>query len=319
MRVTGARRVIAPAFRVSVQRIQSRQAHNRLQLPYKAQDGLGEFLPPQALKVVAEEYQQGLLDRLNEHVVGTAMHNLSVAQTVIQSARDPQQIIIFNYASEALNNSFFLSCLRPVPEDKASHEDAISPDLAQAINSDFGNLEQLKSTFSAAVVAMRCQGYVWLLVDKRGHLAVYPTFGNGTLLIHGGDFLPAKAGVNLSSTVIGEEPHGLGNYRLKSDAGGPSSPASGFSLNPTSFHPPRQTRSYTPFKVASVHGESRGSDVTAMTDKLYPLFCVSVHEHAWMSAGYGVWGKEEWMKKFWAVVNWEQASVHFTRYTASAR
>ena len=34
------------------------------------EDGLGKFLPPDALKVVAEDYQQGLLDRLNDAVKG---------------------------------------------------------------------------------------------------------------------------------------------------------------------------------------------------------------------------------------------------------
>ena len=75
-------------------------------------------------------------------------------------------------------------------------------------------------------------------------------------------------------------------------------------------------RSYTggyAFRTASVHGEPR-ADVATAGDVLYPLFCVSVHEHAWMSAGYGVWGKEEWIKKFWTVVDWEQASEHYSQY-----
>ena len=72
IRAVGAGRVIAPALRVSAQRIQSRQVHNRLQLPYPIEEGLGDFLPPKALKVVAEEYQQGLLERLNEEVAGTS-------------------------------------------------------------------------------------------------------------------------------------------------------------------------------------------------------------------------------------------------------
>jgi hypothetical protein len=31
---------------------------------------MGDFLPPAALKVIAEDYQQGLLDRLNEQIKG---------------------------------------------------------------------------------------------------------------------------------------------------------------------------------------------------------------------------------------------------------
>jgi superoxide dismutase, Fe-Mn family len=51
-----------------------------------------------------------------------------------------------------------------------------------------------------------------------------------------------------------------------------------------------------------------GADEMNIVDKgetLHPLFCVSVHEHAWMSAGYGVWGKEEYLKRFWSCLDWE--------------
>ena len=72
MRAANTRRVLASALRVSAQRIQSRQMHERLGLPYDVEKGLGDFLPPKALKAVAEEYQQGLLERLNEEVAGTS-------------------------------------------------------------------------------------------------------------------------------------------------------------------------------------------------------------------------------------------------------
>lgn len=49
-------------------------------------------------------------------------------------------------------------------------------------------------------------------------------------------------------------------------------------------------------------------DQKASLDKLgatlYPLFCVSVHEHAWMAAGYGVWGKETYLERFWSCLDW---------------
>ena len=48
----------------------SRRIHTRLELPYSIENGLGDFLPPAALKTVAIEYQQGLLDRLNNEVAG---------------------------------------------------------------------------------------------------------------------------------------------------------------------------------------------------------------------------------------------------------
>ncbi|KAF5332355.1 hypothetical protein D9758_016945 [Tetrapyrgos nigripes] len=50
-------------------------------------------------------------------------------------------------------------------------------------------------------------------------------------------------------------------------------------------------------------------------ETLYPLFCLSVHEHAWTSAGYGVWGKEAWIKEFWSVVDWERVSLVYEHWT----
>ena len=52
-----------------------------------------------------------------------------------------------------------------------------------------------------------------------------------------------------------------------------------------------------------------------MGKTLYPLLCLSVHEHAWMSAGLGVWGKEEYLRRFWSVVDWEKVSASFDRVT----
>ena len=61
----------------------------------------------------------------------------------------------------------------------------------------------------------------------------------------------------------------------------------------------------------SVYGRTIPQTKVAMLnigEYLTPLFCVSVNEHAWMAAGYGVWGKEEWLKKFWTVLDWKKVS-----------
>jgi superoxide dismutase, Fe-Mn family len=48
----------------------SRDLHTVKPLPFDTEVGLGDFLSPDALKVVAQEYQEGLLQRLNEEVLG---------------------------------------------------------------------------------------------------------------------------------------------------------------------------------------------------------------------------------------------------------
>lgn len=51
-------------------------------------------------------------------------------------------------------------------------------------------------------------------------------------------------------------------------------------------------------------------------DDLSPLMCLSVHEHAWMSAGLGVWGKEEYLRRFWSVVDWRKVSDVYRLWVA---
>lgn len=112
-----------------VARLRLRHIHQRKELPYPIEEGLGTFLPPHALKMVAQDYQHGLLERLNNEVrgeypprrlcgarvltshAGTRLENKSVVQTIINAARDPNMVLEFNYACEALNNSFFLENL----------------------------------------------------------------------------------------------------------------------------------------------------------------------------------------------------------------
>lgn len=48
--------------------------HTLNPLPYDVDAGLGDFLTPRALRMVAVDYQQGLLDRLDEQVKGALYH-----------------------------------------------------------------------------------------------------------------------------------------------------------------------------------------------------------------------------------------------------
>ena len=52
--------------------LQRRQAHSALGLTYKITDGLGRFMSPKTLDLVAMDYQRGLLQRLDAEVKGTA-------------------------------------------------------------------------------------------------------------------------------------------------------------------------------------------------------------------------------------------------------
>ncbi|KAF8631264.1 hypothetical protein AX15_002591 [Amanita polypyramis BW_CC] len=327
----------------------TRGLHQRRALLYNPEDGLGEFLPPPALKTVAVDWQQGLLDRLNEEVKDTEDEGLSLAKTVINTAAREDRTLAFNYASLALNNSFFLDHLKPPPPSPAEdHSDHISLHLAQAIRAHHGSLAQLKSEFSAAALGMFTSGWVWFVIDKNGNTGILPTYGPGTLLIRSRTYMAHVRGPSLGDVIAKAEVDGQEvEHELEYESGerlnisrspsparsptahpspsgvSPSSPTSGVptSKDPSGSNPLRprfySTSSLGMGTAASIYDQPSTEEPTTKTDLLnvgevlYPLFCISVNEHAWMAAGYGIWGKEEWLKKFWSVLDWEKVSKAF--------
>ena len=65
-----------------------RALHIRRELRYPLENGVGEFLPPEALKT-SVEWQDGLLDRLNDQVRGMSCDRLSVAVPKLKPCKGP--------------------------------------------------------------------------------------------------------------------------------------------------------------------------------------------------------------------------------------
>ena len=164
-------------------------------------------------------------------------------------------------------------------------------------------------------------GYVWLVADEEGALGIVPTFGPGTLLVRSGQ--PTRTFVEWQH-IVGEpvipyhEQEPLAAPKRPTVSGSlpaTSSPLSGVETRASPLDP------HTPVRSVSYFSKPRGmydaepdklnaseKDPHRIGETLAPLLCVSVHEHAWVGAGYGVWGKEEYMKRFWSVVDWEKVS-----------
>jgi len=222
----------------------------------------------------------------------------------------------------------------PPPEDSEheTHQTKISPELSSKILDHYGGLQQLKSSFSAAALGMFTNGWVWMVADNRGNLGAVPTFGPSTLLVRSRSNMHYENGF-----VLGEEEHGKKSSippplpsMPSSGSSTTSSPASGVPLgNPTAnpydphlrFMHINRPSSYSSFQYnqpSSLYDANPQPAPPSKAEKahpllhvggtLFPLFCVPVYEHAWMSAGYGVWGKEPWLKEFWNVLDWEKVS-----------
>jgi Fe-Mn family superoxide dismutase len=206
-----------------------------------------------------------------------------------------------------------------------------------------GSLEDLKTYVTAAATGMlSSSGFVWLVTDTHGRLGVIATYGAGTLLIDkrrqtlspdggtelGGVYVPAEnttsrqtqthsttsptSGLSHPATST-PTPPGARPLSTSISARGPSD---GVAQTPNVWSP---RTSYPGSAGTGAGGNGNGNDtitdalgalpdqptpLDTLGETLYPLFCVSVHEHAWMAAGYGVWGRETYLERFWSCLDW---------------
>jgi Fe-Mn family superoxide dismutase len=193
-------------------------------------------------------------------------------------------------------------------------------------------MEQLKSTVSAAAMGLSASGWIWLACDDKGDLGVVPTFGPGTLLVRSRALqMPTD-----TFLVVGEGTDRTRPATRQQKWPQPSiSPASG--LAPSSESPmpdnpttPQTRRIHTSSRLSFLSRPS-GLHSSVVDNKdlrsrenlinfgrlgvtLFPLFCISVHEHAWLTAGYGIWGKEEYLRQFWTVLDWKKVSDAFQKF-----
>lgn len=204
--------------------------------------------------------------------------------------------------------------------------------LRHAIVNQFGSVGQLKSNFSAAALGMMTSGWIWLVMDQQMRLAVIPTYGAGTILVRSRQQRTPRSGL-----VVGEARKTSSSaYNPNLQQARPVSPppvkapknsrptpsARSYSTAPStssSFPEIVDTRSTTADARAPFDNSKSapvpGGNLFHYGERLSPLLCVSVHEHAWMM-DYGVWGKEEYLARFWNVVDWaavSQTHDHFVQ------
>jgi superoxide dismutase, Fe-Mn family len=227
----------------------------------------------------------------------------------------------------------------------------VNPDRTQTLGgviaAQMGSLQDLKTYVAAAATGMlSSSGFVWLVTDPLGRLGVIATYGAGTLLANdrrqtsspdssaelGGVYVPAEnpaptptpspASTQPTSPTSGltlpalhSSPPPSGARALSTTAFAQSSgPRDGDPRPANVWSDPPSYAAYT--GAGNGNGGTDGSSTTldSLGQTLYPLFCVSVHEHAWMAGGYGVWGKERYLERFWTCLDWEAVRDAYVMY-----
>ncbi|KAF9404835.1 hypothetical protein BGZ94_003911 [Podila epigama] len=160
--------VAAASFRAAAARL-----HTVPELPYTVSNGLKPVLSSDALKVIYEDHQNGLVNRLNELIAGTPYEDKMFYEVLMDSARSLNETQIFNNASQAWNNDFFLRSLTPSPKP-------MSDALAKRISESFGSVEIFKREFTINALGLFGSGWTWLVEDADGRLVLLNTYNAGS-------------------------------------------------------------------------------------------------------------------------------------------
>jgi Fe-Mn family superoxide dismutase len=189
-------------------------------------------------------------------------------------------------------------------------------------------------------MGMSTSGYVWFVTDQSGFTAVIPTYGSGTLLVRSrqqhtpvpglvlGESLKTKTkfGTRSNPDPVAASTSGtsgtspISGLSHSSPPLNPSTPSRAFHTTPSSLanfsFPTTPSSLFSGSKIIDPTTPERGSiiDMTTLGETLFPLFCISVHECAWITAGYGIWGKEEWLRHFWTVLDWHKVSQAYMKW-----
>ena len=147
-------------------------------LPYAA-DALEPAIDAQTMTIHHDRHHQGYVANLNRAVAaGPELAQLSLEQLVANAS--VLSATVRNNAGGHWNHSFFWKSLAP-----AAQSGAPSTALAEAIEASFGSLDAFKAAFKDAGTGRFGSGWVWLIVDEDGNLAITSTPNQDNPLMDG--------------------------------------------------------------------------------------------------------------------------------------
>ena len=142
--------------------------HTLPELPY-AYDALEPYIDEHTMRIHHTKHHQTYVDKLNVAIEGhDDLQQLSVVELVKQLGLVPEKIrtAVRNHGGGHVNHSFFWPLLKKGV--------SVDSDVAEAINSRFGEFQKFKEEFSTTAALLFGSGWTWLVVDN-GKLEIMTT------------------------------------------------------------------------------------------------------------------------------------------------
>ncbi|HTY68461.1 MAG TPA: superoxide dismutase [Alphaproteobacteria bacterium] len=153
------------------------------ELPY-AQDALEPHYSARTVSFHYDKHHRTYFDTLVKLIPGTKFENMPLEEIVRESAKDVSHTAVFNNAGQVWNHDLFWRSMKPNGGGEPKGE------LRQAIERDFGSVEEMLKQLSDKAVKQFGSGWAWL-VAERGKLSVTSTANAFNPLVSGGTALLA--------------------------------------------------------------------------------------------------------------------------------
>ncbi|MCY1671605.1 superoxide dismutase [Novosphingobium sp. SL115] len=137
-------------------------------LPY-AFDALEPAIDAQTMTIHHGKHHQAYVDTLNKAVAADpSLKGQSLEQLIAKAGTLPP--VVRNNAGGHWNHSFFWQSMAA-----PANTGAPSAELAAAITASFGSMDAFKAAFKAAGTGRFGSGWVWLIINAEGKLAITST------------------------------------------------------------------------------------------------------------------------------------------------
>lgn len=131
-----------------------------------AYNSLEPFIDAKTMETHYSKHHLGYCNKLNSAIKGTDLESKSIEE--ILNKLDMNQTDIKNNAGGYYNHNFFFEIL-------TSNGGEATDEVLEAINTDFGSYDEFKYKFTDSATKLFGSGWVWLIKDKSGKLAITTT------------------------------------------------------------------------------------------------------------------------------------------------
>ncbi len=133
-----------------------------LELPYAPQ-ALEPHISRTTIEFHYGKHHRTYVDNLNKLIAGTEFETMTLDEIVKHSEGG-----VFNNAAQVWNHNFYWNSL------SGERNDCPFGCLVHAIDKDFGGFDKFKEQFTLAALGLFGSGWVWLVKDEKGKLAITP-------------------------------------------------------------------------------------------------------------------------------------------------